>query len=359
MRAVRSAALTDCRWHVLGSGAMGSLLGALLAEAGEEVMFVNTKPGVKTRAGVDLTLERKVGQTSRHFASALAPECEPISRLIVATKAYTLPHCLQPVLPHLAPGCSLFFLQNGVGWDGEVAALLSQYSGGFHLLGGSITFGAHRVIEKSTMSEEHGQVRVIDVGAGDLFLGPLRFLQVGSGGAAPSREEIQTADDDLQQRPLQALAAAVSLDADKRVSVMCADELAKKRWAKLAVNAVINGLTARHRCRNGHLLGLSDGSDAQVRSEYDELLEEVGATFEGHGLVGESSSAVFRSKSALRDLVTSVATETANNVSSTLQDVLNGRETELAYMNGQVKRMADALGIELQVNSTICARYCS
>jgi 2-dehydropantoate 2-reductase len=83
---------------------------------------------------------------------------------------------------------------------------------------------------------------------------------------------------------------------------------------KVAINTCINPLTAVHRVKNGALL--SEAFKAQsslVTSEVVAILEELGHT---------------KLASGLHNTVRAVMTDTAENTSSMLSDVLAGRRTE-------------------------------
>jgi 2-dehydropantoate 2-reductase len=51
--------------------------------------------------------------------------------------------------------------------------------------------------------------------------------------------------------------------------------------------------------------------------------------------------------------VESVCKATGSNVSSMLQDVLNGKRTEIDFINGAIVRQAKALGIPTPINEVL------
>ncbi|NYY79341.1 2-dehydropantoate 2-reductase [Escherichia coli] len=89
-------------------------------------------------------------------------------------------------------------------------------------------------------------------------------------------------------------------------------------WRKLAVNCVINPLTAILNCPNGEL--------RHHQQEIMQICEEVAAVIEreGHHTSAED----------LRDYVMQVIDATAENISSMLQDIRALRHTEIDYING-------------------------
>ena len=100
-------------------------------------------------------------------------------------------------------------------------------------------------------------------------------------------------------------------------------------WRKLAVNCVINPLTAIWNCPNGEL--------RHHPQEIMQICEEVAAVIEreGHHTSAED----------LRDYVMQVIDATAENISSMLQDIRALRHTEIDYINGFLLRRARAHGI--------------
>ncbi|KAF8807856.1 6-phosphogluconate dehydrogenase C-terminal domain-like protein [Phlegmacium glaucopus] len=121
---------------------------------------------------------------------------------------------------------------------------------------------------------------------------------------------------------------------------------------KLAVNAVINPLTALMGCRNGELTRLPFASRtmhmicweaslvyaAEMRRESTLWLEDM----ESRGVDSKDVTLPSLPKSltteCLEDEVVRVAQLTKNNVSSMLQDVRRGKTTEIGYINGYLMR---------------------
>lgn len=108
-------------------------------------------------------------------------------------------------------------------------------------------------------------------------------------------------------------------------------------WSKLAVNCVINPLTAIWNCPNGEL--------RHHPQEIMQICEEVAAVIEreGHHTSAED----------LRDYVMQVIDATAENISSMLQDIRALRHTEIDYINGFLLRRARAHGIAVPENTRL------
>jgi 2-dehydropantoate 2-reductase len=114
-------------------------------------------------------------------------------------------------------------------------------------------------------------------------------------------------------------------------------------WSKLAVNCIINPLTAIHRCPNGELARHSDLA-AQVAILCDEVASISRAA--GYGAVADN----------LEPTVARVIAGTAGNRSSMLQDIESGRPTEIDYITGYLLKVADQHGIPAPHNRSLLQR---
>lgn len=97
------------------------------------------------------------------------------------------------------------------------------------------------------------------------------------------------------------------------------------RWIKLAVNAVINPLTAVTRSKNKIVL-TKTGMEL-AKNIINEIVKA--ARMKGYVLNPEH----------LYKIVIRGASNTANNYSSMAQDVIRGRKTEIDYINGYIARI--------------------
>jgi len=111
------------------------------------------------------------------------------------------------------------------------------------------------------------------------------------------------------------------------------------RWLKLALNCVVNPLTALTRQRNK--IVLSKNAEELV----DRILEEFIQVAHKHG---------FRfDKSYLKGYVFRNVELTRENLSSMLQDVLRGGKTEIDYINGFIAKELDYPGLNYFITRLI------
>jgi 2-dehydropantoate 2-reductase len=279
-------------WHVLGSGSLGGLWAARLAAAGlpVELLLRDRQRLAEYRAAGGLTFEQ-AGHCQR-LALPAQPldEPAPIHRLLLASKAYDAAAAARALGPRLAPGAEVILLQNGLGSQDAVAALLPQA----RCIFASSTEGAFR----------RRDFHVVFAGSGHTWLG--------------------TVPPTLPPDWLDELALA-------GIPASWSDDILARLWRKLALNCAINPLTVLHGCRNGGL----QAHPEEVAALCHELATLLLAC-------GQPQAAA-----DLQEEVERVIAATAANYSSMYQDVAAGRRTEFAYLLGHACREAQRRGLEL------------
>ncbi len=108
-------------------------------------------------------------------------------------------------------------------------------------------------------------------------------------------------------------------------------------WRKLAVNCVINPLTALKGCKNGDL--------RDYTQEVAAICREVAAVMEREGIHTSAENLLF--------YVEQVIESTAENISSMLQDVRAQRHTEIDYITGFLLNRARAHGVAVPENARL------
>ena len=232
--------------------------------------------------------------------------------IIVCVKAYQVVEALTPLLPLLSDDCHILLLHNGMGPHLEVAALLGLNA------------------DEQSGRKPHCQ-RGLSLGTtsqGALKLSRWHVRQTGRG---------LSQFGDYLGKPLDSAVKSQLLSAIPN-SQWC-DDIVTSLWQKLAVNAVINPLTAIHRCQNGALA--QPVYAATIEAILDEL--HTIATLDGIKL----------EKSVLHTRVEQVIELTSSNFSSMYQDVTHKRLTEIAYINGYLLARAQAHGLSLDINASL------
>ncbi len=237
---------------------------------------------------------------------AQARSFPPIAQLIICCKAQQTAAAFAGVVDLLAPDATVLLLQNGMG----VAEELLLVRPGLKLFCGVSTDGAHLVAPFT--------VQRAGVGTTQIGLFP------EDPAMALSRE--------LCQR----------LEVSGLTLAPCAD-IRLAQWQKLAVNAVINPLTALYDISNGGLLTLTE-----PKSLIAPLCAEIAGIASAEGIALDPKS--------IEDNVHRICQLTSANVSSMLQDVRRGRDTELDYINGFLLRCAARQEVDAPLNQQLIAR---
>jgi 2-dehydropantoate 2-reductase len=113
-------------------------------------------------------------------------------------------------------------------------------------------------------------------------------------------------------------------------------------WAKVAFNCVMNSLTAIASIPVS-ALALYPGFDELAGS----ILAEVAAVAAAEGVHLETDAALTLMKAQFDPAAS------GSHLASTLQDLLNGRATEIAHLNGAIASRALVHGVPAPVNTLI------
>ena len=123
-------------------------------------------------------------------------------------------------------------------------------------------------------------------------------------------------------------------------------DLLQQQLDKLAVNCIINPLTALMDCKNGGLL-----SSFHFTRVIRLLLAEISLVIKSLPELKVVPNVKMRFDSLrLERLVYSVAKLTAANRSSMVQDFRTGKETEIDYLNGYIVKRGEQMGIHCVMN---------
>lgn len=277
---------------VLGCGALGQLWLSKLYQQGHDVQGWLRIPQPFCAVNV-ISAD---GQAFNRNLPTNDPQHLAESELLLVTlKAWQVSSALVSLLPLLAENCTLLLLHNGMGALDELPA--SQMP---------ILLGA------TTHAARHEGNAIMHVASGITHIGP-----ANAHGAASS-----------------ALADVLH---DALPDVAWHDNILPSLWNKLAVNCVINPLTAIYNCTNGDLLAYGDRIE-KICAEVAEVMAIEG--YQTH-------------KESLLSYVYQVIDTTSANHSSMLQDIRTQRHTEIDYITGYVLRRGRKHGLQLPVNTQL------
>ncbi len=111
-------------------------------------------------------------------------------------------------------------------------------------------------------------------------------------------------------------------------------------WGKLIVNVGINALTA--------ITGLKNGQLPRFKGTLEIMKDAVGEAV----AVSKAKNINLPYDDPLAKVL-EVCSNTSGNIASMLQDVLNKRATEIAFINGAICREGENAGIPTPVNLTL------
>lgn len=285
---------------IVGSGAMASLFAARLAIRQQPVLMYDTwADAVHTISHNGIQLTTPSGEKIS-VAVSITNSLEavpPVQYALVLVKSWQTPVSANCLLKVLKDDGIALTLQNGLG----NLETLEQALGSQRCTAGVATVGAHLTAP--------GFVR--QAGQAELTLG---------------------------SRP--GLHNLLQILTDAGFTISLQDNLESLLWGKLVVNAAVNPITA--------LLNISNGA----------LLENPPALHLMQQIITEIDSVTAKLKIQLpypnaADHVIQVVQNTAENVSSMLQDLQNNRRTEIDSINGAVVHHARQAGVSVPVNETL------
>lgn len=245
-----------------------------------------------------------------------------IWNLVVSVKISTTIQALSKVAHRLCRDSSILFLQNGMGMLDEVnEKLFPNVETRPNYIVGVVSHGVKRL--------EHYAVE--HAGFGTIAIGILPRKPAESFRFPDSARYLLRT---LTRTPILAAVAFPPTD------------LLQQQLDKLAVNCIINPLTAIFDCTNGELL-----NQFSVTRIMRLLLAEVSLVIRSlPELDGVPNKNLRYDPQRLEAMVVVVATRTAKNVSSMLHDVRQHTKTEIDYINGYVVRRGEELGIKCVLN---------
>jgi 2-dehydropantoate 2-reductase len=286
------------RFLVFGAGAMGSLIGGLLAQK-HDVTLVARKAHVEAIRKSGLVIHGRTEMRVGPRAVEAASEAYRPDVVIVTVKSYDTEAAAQELRPFWNTA-AILSLQNGLGNVEQLAAKAERVLGGVTYHG--VTFV--------------GPGEVNHAGTGDTVIGPIK------GASVEDAERIRSAFTGC------GLATTVT------------EDIQEVLWTKAVVNACFNPITGLLRVKSGVI-----GRSGQLMECCNSVVEEAVGVARAEGIQLRSE--------ALMERVRAVSSATAENKSSMLQDLERGRRTEIDAINGWIAHIGTEHGVSCPVNRTL------
>ncbi len=307
---------------LLGAGATGTIIGALIAKAGYDIDLVSVdtdhvnalnQNGAKITGGMDVTIP----------VNAVTPDRMngPYDLVIYSVKSTADDAALSGLLPHLHDNSMVLSTQNGVPEE-----KIASYVGENRTLGGSIVGWAAGL-------DAPGVARLAGEPGSMLY-------KIGEPDGSIS-DRIQAVKSILEH------AGAVEISTN----------LAGMRWTKLVINVSMSGLSAALGCTFGEILDNPKALDTalSLKAETLSVAEKLGIQVDQVNGIDpqEFKTALVINPDAMRAQLRKFFEPQRSGKPSMLQDLEKGRMTEVESINGFLAKKSKESGIAAPVNDTI------
>lgn len=281
---------------VMGAGAVGCFFGGMLARAGHDVVLIGRPAHVEAIQRHGLHLQAKTFDEHVPLrASTDASAVRGAGLVLFCVKSTDTASAGAELRPHLAPGALLLTMQNGVDNAERLRTVVA------HEVAAAVVYVA---------TEMAGPGHVLHHGRGELVIEP------SSASAEVARQFI---------------AAGVPTDVSANVRGAL--------WAKLTVNCAYNALSALSKSPYGRLV-LAPGVTDVMR----DVVAECRAVAQADGVVLPPDM-----DAAVRRIAETMPTQ----FSSTAQDLMRGKPSEIDHLNGYVVQRGEALGVPTPANRVL------
>jgi 2-dehydropantoate 2-reductase len=287
---------------VVGAGAVGGYFGGMLARAGAPVVMIGRPPFVEAVKKNGLLLD------TLHFNEGVrvqaATELEAVRDaevVLFCVKTTDTAATARNLAPLVSPQAVIISMQNGVDNAEQIRA-----ASGIDALGA--------VVYVAASMPQPGVVK--HVGRGDLVIGPRNATTERIGAMF------------------------------ERAGVPCriSDNIEGELWTKLTWNCALNAISALGRVKYG-LIAASEDARKVVAEIVDEVLAVArAANVHPPGLEDPKVALAGAFK---------VASQMSEALSSTAQDMLRNKRTEIDSLNGYIARRGAQLGVPTPVNHAL------
>jgi 2-dehydropantoate 2-reductase len=290
------------RVAVVGAGAVGGYFGGMLARAGAPVIMIGRAAFVQAvrKSGISLdAVEFK--ESIAVEASTELKDARGAQIVLFCVKTTDNAATASALRPLLAPDALVVSMQNGVDNAEQIRAA-----------SGMAALSA--VVYVAASVPEPGRVK--HVGRGDLVVGPRN----------PETERISALFE--------------------RAGVGCriSDNIAGELWTKLTWNCALNAVSALGRAKYGQIAASADARKVVEAAVYEGLAVAKAANIHPPGFADPQVALAGSFK---------IATQMAEALSSTAQDMNRGKRTEIDSLNGYIARRGAELGVPTPINHAL------
>jgi len=283
-------------WLIVGQGAIGLLWYHYLQQHKEKnqrsditsLSLLASKNHDHSQQAYQFTdIKQNIFQGKVHYAAQ--QQLQSADTIFLCLKSYQIASAINQIKAEIKTNANIILAHNGMGTLEEIPLDFSKTRSIYSLI------TTHGCLRTQPLTITH-------TGIGKTELGLL------SGNANPDIEQVLSST-------LHRALPPTTFEAD----------IIKKQWLKLAINCVINPITALNDINNGLV------SNSKFAQQIQQIINEVVTVAKEEGIE--------LSKCELINNVQTVAQATASNCSSMRCDVLAKRQTEIQYINGYIHRL--------------------
>ena len=289
---------------VVGAGAVGGYFGGMLARAGAPVVMIGRAAFVEAVNQNGLLLDTlHFKESVRVEASAELDAARGAEVVLFCVKTTDTAETARALAPLLSPNAIVISMQNGVDNAEQIRA-----ASGLDALG-AVVYVAASVPQAGSIKH---------VGRGDLVVGP-------------------------RNARTEHIAALF-----ERAGVPCriSDNIEGELWTKLTWNCALNAVSALGRAKYGQIAANEEACKVVADVVHEVLAVARAANIHPPGLENPQVALA----SALKG-----ASQMSEALSSTAQDLLRGKRTEIDSLNGYISRRGAALGVPTPINQALFA----
>ena len=296
---------TEKNWPrvaVVGAGAVGGYFGGMLARAGAPMIMIGRAPFVDAVKKNGLFLDTtQFKESVRVEASTELKDVRGAEIVLFCVKTIDNAATAKELAPLLAPGALVVSMQNGVDNAEQI-----RTASGMEVL--------RTVVYVAASVPELGRIK--HAGRGDLVVGPR--------GASSERF------------------ASVC----ERAGVGCriSDNIEGELWTKLTWNCALNAVSALGRAQYKQIAASADARKLVETAVYEILAVARAAGIHPPG---------FEDPQVALAGAFQIATQLAEAYSSTAQDMMRGKRTEIDSLNGYISRRGAELDLPTPVNHAL------
>jgi 2-dehydropantoate 2-reductase len=289
----------------MGAGALGCYFGGRLAQSGAKVTLIARQSHVDAIKRDGLILESGGTKTAIPLDATTEPSgVRDASLVLVCVKSADTESAAKAIAPHLAKHAILVSLQNSIGNVERIRAHADRP------VAAGIVY---------TAANMPGPGHVKHTGGGSIVLGGLPAWGIDDAKLAAIKQVFDTAGLPIEISP------AIELGL----------------WTKLMQNCCYNAVCALTEKPYGEMAAMLEVRELMGQAGY-----EVVALAQRKGVPLQPDAV----EAALNRVVTMATT-----MSSTAQDLMKGKPTEIDYLNGLIARESKALGLAAPINAALAA----